>query len=315
MSKIQTEQIQSTGGATFTLPPSQGIANQYIKTDGTGNLLFAQPSKEAQTMVPIVAPEGKGIIGSIFSHSDVNQIYSTGEWSSTGPWTTYTHYSGHVDNNAIQWVNMALGDGNGASGTSESMKGNDSEAQKSRRIQFSNGNRLGHARQEFHTDNSSLSSGYGWRIMPIRNTTASPITISLYAYASNYWSGIEGCDIHVYTPNTTRYSTVTSVSATSISTSTTNARANNLTGTYSVPANTTVLVCLSSTDWYYTTYDFKDTNYFYNLTTTFTNSGIICDMRMLSSLAYSRFNLPSAGAFATSLPPLWTVTATNFGDR
>tara|TARA_A100001035_G_scaffold14074_1_gene9742 strand:- start:1885 stop:2496 length:612 start_codon:yes stop_codon:yes gene_type:complete len=43
MSKIQTNQIQHTqnGAAVFTLPTSDGSANQVIKTDGSGNLSFA----------------------------------------------------------------------------------------------------------------------------------------------------------------------------------------------------------------------------------------------------------------------------------
>lgn len=46
MSKIQANQIQHTqnGAAVFTLPTSDGSANQVIKTDGSGTLSFvAQP--------------------------------------------------------------------------------------------------------------------------------------------------------------------------------------------------------------------------------------------------------------------------------
>ena len=42
MSKIQTNQIQHTqnGAAVFTLPTSDGSANQLLKTDGSGTLSF-----------------------------------------------------------------------------------------------------------------------------------------------------------------------------------------------------------------------------------------------------------------------------------
>ena len=42
MSKIQTNTIQHTanGAAVFTLPTSDGSANQVLKTDGSGNLAF-----------------------------------------------------------------------------------------------------------------------------------------------------------------------------------------------------------------------------------------------------------------------------------
>jgi hypothetical protein len=83
-----------------------------------------------------------------------------------------------------------------------------------------------------------------------------------------------------------------------------------------VPANTTVIACLASTTAYQTTYRFKDTNYFYNLNA-IASAGVICDMRMLTSLYTSRFNLPTSGTCIGTnlLAPLWTNTATNYGDR
>ena len=43
MSKIQTNQIQHTanGASVFTLPQTDGSANQLMKTDGSGNLGWA----------------------------------------------------------------------------------------------------------------------------------------------------------------------------------------------------------------------------------------------------------------------------------
>jgi hypothetical protein len=213
---------------------------------------------------------------------------------------------------------MALGDGMAMSGTSQNMQGGDSEHQFARTLQFSNGSRLGYSRDFFHYDNTTANAGHSWRIMPIRNTTNAAITITLAAYVSNYWSeGYEGAQLAVFAPNTSTYSTVTSVTGTSIaSVTSTSGQFVNLTGTYSVPANTTVLVCLASTDQYQTTYRFKDTNYFYNLNS-IASAGIICDMRMLTSLYTSRFNLPTSGTCIGTnlLAPLWTNTATNYGDR
>ena len=39
---------------------------------------------------------------------------------------------------------------------------------------------------------------------------------------------------------------------------------------------------------YHTTYQFSDTNFFYDLHTTFSNSDIVCDMRMLTALQMAR---------------------------
>jgi hypothetical protein len=153
-------------------------------------------------------------------------------------------------------------------------------------------------------------------MMPIRNTTSASITVAVSAYASVYYSsGYDGAQLLYFTPNTSAYSTVTSVTATSVATSTTQSRQVSLTGNITVPANTTVLVCLISSDWYTTTYRFKDTNYFYNLTTTFTNAGIICDMRMLSNIAKSRFSFAYSGSFAALASGIWTTCATVYGDR
>jgi hypothetical protein len=324
MSKIIVDQIQKltpvgSGSATaFTLPATDGTAGQYMKTDGSANLGWSSMTDTNPVVISALpVPENLGMIGSVVTHTDRQQIYSTGEWTSSGPWTTYTNNSIHTDNHAIQFINMFLGDGYAMSGTSENMQGGDSEHQFARTLQFSNGSRLGYSRDFFHYDNTTDYAGHSWRIMPIRNTTGSAITVTLAAYASNYQSsGNEGAQLAVFAPNTSVYSTCTSVTGTNIASSTSNGQFINLTGTYSVPANTTVLVCLTSTDQYHTTYRFKDTNYFYNLNTTFTNAGIICDMRMLYSLHTSRFTgLGYTGAFAAQVSNIWTKTATAYGDR
>jgi len=321
MSKIIVDQIQKlTGGSTaFNLPATDGTAGQYMKTDGSANLGWSSMTNPNPTLITALpVPENLGMIGSIVTRTDRQNSYSTGDWTSSSSWTTYTNYQIHLDNSAIQFMNMALGDGYAMTGTSQIMQGGDSEHQFARTLQFSNGSRLGYSRDFFHYDNAQDYAGHSFRIMPIRNTTNAAITVTLAAYASNYWSsGYEGAQLAVFAPNTSLYSTCTSVTGTSIATVTsTSGQFNNLTGTYSVPANTTVLVCLASTDQYQTTYRFKDTNYFYNLGTTFTNPGIICDMRMLYSLHTSRFTgLGYTGAFAAQFSNLWTKTALAYGDR
>jgi len=311
MSKLVVDQLQKSGGVALTLPTTDGSNGHYMKTDGSGNLTFgAGPDS-----ISLVAPEGKGIVGSIVSHTDRQNTYSSGEWSSSGPWTTYTNYQAHTDNHLIQFINMALGDGLGSDGSSNEFIG-DFEGGLNRQLQFANGNRLGYKRDLFHYDNDQNYPGHSFRIMPIRNTTNAAITVSVSGYCSDYWSsGHEGAQLFMLTPTAGLYSAVTGVTGTSLATNTGSTRQTNLSGNISIPANTTVLACLTSTDQYQTTYRFKDTNFFYNLNTTFNNSGIICDMRMLSSLFQSRFNMTYAGSASGIIKKIWTDTALNYGDR
>lgn len=316
MSKIVVDQVQKSGGTAFTLPTVDGSSGQFMATDGAGNLGFASPNiPSIPTWLPL-APEGKGIVGSVVSSTQRNNIYSTPEWSSTGPsGSNFTNNALHQDPNMIQFMTMLLGDGLSNAGTSQGYLG-DSEGALNRQLQFSNGNRLGYRRDQFYYDNATSYGGHSWRVMPIRNTSNAGISVALAGYTSDYWSaGYEGSQLLVIAPNTSTYSTVTSVTGTSIGTTSNSSEQNALTGNFTVPANTTVLVVLSNTHSYQTTYRFKDTNYFYNLGTTFTSSSIICDMRMLSSLYMSRFNLTYTASGLTELAKLWTVTATNFGDR
>jgi hypothetical protein len=317
MSVIITDQIQKPGGAAFTLPIVNPIANQFLQTDGQGNLSFQQPTLTPPGVPSLVAPEGVGNIGSIVTHTDRSNIYSTGEWTSSGPWTTYTSNQSHQDNNAIQYLNMQFGDGIGASnGTTENWFA-DAENELPRRLQFANGNRMGFSRDVFHYDNSTSDTGHSFRMMPVRNTTSSAISVTLSAYCSVYYSsGNDGAQLFCFIPNTSLYSTVTSVTGTSLAASTTSSRQVNLTGSVTVPANTTILVCLVSGDWYNTTYRFKDHNFFVDLNGTFANPGIICDMRMLTNIAKSRFtSMGTSGAFSSQAATIWTTCATIYGDR
>jgi len=322
MSKLVVDTIQRPGGAAVSFPIADGTAGQYLKTDADGSLYFGSAYTYPSLSGPLVAQEGKGIIGSVSSYSDRYNTYSTPQWTSTGPsGDAYYGYTSYADPNLIQFINMALGDGK-PQGTTEGFIGDDDRGSGSRTLMFTTGSRLGYKRDRLCWNNNTSYAGHTFRIMPLRNTSAAAISVDLYARCTDYWSaGYEGTNLFVLTPNTSTYSTVTTVSSTNIAQSqtTTNTTGVNLTGTVSIPANTTVLVCLVSSTSYQTTYRFKDTNYFYYLNSsyTFANSNIICDMRMLTSLYTSYFNLPNSGNCVGTgiLAPLWTKTATNFGDR
>ena len=309
--------INNTASA-FNIPATDGTAGQYMKTDGSRNLGWDSMTYTGpQSITAIPMQEGKGIIGSIVTHTDRQNSYSSEEWT-TGPWTTFYNYAIHADNHAIQFWNMVLGDGfaNRTDTTTNRMHGSDSEHQFARTLQFAAGRRLGYGRDFFHYDNATGYAGHSWRVMPVRNTTASPITITISARASDYTeSGHEGSCIAVFEPDTTKYSTVTSVTGTQVAYSTTSSQNLNLSGTYTIPANKTVLVCLTSTDCYMTTYRFRDTNYFYNLESIFP-TGVICDLRMLYNLHSSRFvDLKYTDSFTPQISAIWKQCAVNYGDR
>ena len=321
MSKLIVDTIQRSGGASLTLPTVDGSASQFVKTDASGNLSFGATYNFLSTGTNTVATESKGMFGSISSHTYRQNIYSTGEWSSTGPsGGAYYNYAAYNDPNLIQFVNMCLGDGTGdAATTTGNYLGDDDRGSGARALMFSNGNRLGYKRDMLMWDNSTSNGGHSFRMMPLRNPTSSAITITLSAYVTDYYtSGYEGTNLFVITPNTSTYSTVTSITTSSLGTSQTSTGMNgtSLSSTYSVPANTTVIACLASTTAYQTTYRYKDTNYFYNVNA-IASAGVICDMRMLTSLYTSKFNLPNSGTCIGTnvLAPLWTKTATNYGDR
>ena len=271
------------------------------------------------SVVGLLAPEGINNIGSLFTHSDMSNQY-TNAWTSSGPWTTFQGYAAYTDNSLIQWINMALGDGYGNSGRTDVLIG-DSQRDYSRTVEWTNGNRVGHYRDSgWQGSNNSTWSGMGFRMMPLRNTTSLSVTVPVSAYATAGASaGYNTVCLFTLTPNSSKYSTTTVVNSLLLyQQSAANANYNTGAQNITIPANTTIIVCLSSGDLYGTTSRFVEGSFFYDLNNTCTASnGVICDMRMLTSLQNSRFNLPYnvAAAGNSVLAPLWTMTATNYGDR
>lgn len=334
MTKIVTDQLQRREGAEFTLPLKDGVAGQPMLTDGKGNLYFQPPVTTtaggtvalADKDIPgLVAPEGKGIVGRIISadawnnHTYNNQY---GDPSSGANWTTYYNYSAYSDNSATQFLNMLTGDGMGDEGSSELILGNRSQNTTGRTLQFSNGNRLGHDFHLHYQRNNQSYPGYTFACMPVRNTSNSNISVPFYTMTSNYWSaGYEGRNLFYFQPTQAnwgkKYSEVTAIEGVNVSQSgysSSNVQQSQ-SGNITIPANTTILVCQTNSHYYYTTYQYNDMNYFYNINSSFSNSSIICDMRMLSALHKSRFKMTYAGAVASIGNKIWNVCGKDFGDR
>lgn len=307
MSKIVVDQIQKSGGAAFSLPTTDGTAGQIMVTDGAGNLSFAEPPSDS-----IVPEDSSLVIGSVFTASARGNIYSTGEWSSSGPNSTYQNATAAGSNATYTHMsfNMFLGDGY-PGGTSQIMYSGDFRGLEYRDILYSSNDRLGHNYRElFYYENNNSYSGVSWHVMPVRNTTGSPITRSLSFMFSSY-DTYNGAALGYYTPNASTYAATTGGTWTQPYTNT----SNTITSTSSsitIPANTTVLVMLVTSHNYQTTYYFKESSMFYGLNSFF-GTGLVCDLRMLEALA--KLRTPSA-TYTTSAPhEIYTGCAAVYGDR
>lgn len=306
MSKIIVDQIQKSGGAVLTLPTADGTAGQFIKTDGAGVLAF-------QTPTTVLTPtDTSNIFGSVFTASARGNIYSTGEWTSSGPNSTYQNATAAGTNATythMSW-NMFLADGY-PDGTTQIMYANDFRGLENRQKFYANNNRLGvNQRELFYYNNDTSYGGVSWHVLPVRNTTASSITKSLSYMYSSYDTG-NGAALGYYTPNAATYAATSGGTWTQPFTST----SSTITATSSsivIPANTTVLVMLVTSHNYQTTYYFKESSMFYGLGTFF-SSGLVCDLRMLEAL--STLRTPSS-SYTTSYPhEIYTGCAAVYGDR
>ena len=311
-SPVTTDGSGQLGFHSFPLPATAGTAGQYLTTDGTS------PSWGGIDNSPLPAEnDSNDIIGTVVTESSQGNGYSTGAWTSSGPYTTYRHDQYFSDtNSALQGWNMFLGDGAPAGSTEIFYSDNTSNNQQ-RVLQYSNNERVGYNyRFNYYYQNNTSYGGLTWRWLPIRNKSASDINVTIYAYASTY-STYCGCALGYYTPSNsggeTTYSTVTGGTFTQLGSYTSSSTNYSMSGTVTVPAGKTVLVGCLSGHYYTTTYTFVDTNYFYNLGTTFSDSDIICDLRILNGMHLARCNHHSTSS--GDMYRIYGHVADLYGDR
>jgi hypothetical protein len=319
--KIIVDQISTSGGQSFSFPSSDGTSGQYLKTDGSGNLSFITLTAPATPTDNIAPPESALVYGSIYTESArQNGVQYSSYWTTSGPYTTYRHEygTGYETNSTNQAWNMFLGDGYPDTGsTGSKFWAGDYNGHAQRRLQFANNQRTGHAKFYKYQYNGTSYGGCTWRVMPIRNTTNSPITTTVYFEYISY-STYAGASCGYFTPSGTGtlYSQQTGGTWSSgFTTSSTNGSFYNpdvSSMSVTVPANTTVLVMLNTTHAYYTTYRFYDANAFYNLSTTF-STGLVCDLRMLYALQHCR---SVNNTYSTAYPhQIYNACAVSYGDR
>lgn len=335
MSKLVVDQVQKSGGPALTLPTaSAGAANSLMVSDASGNLTFSTlgnllPAGVSGSQLttdgsgnlsfskaPVLPNDNPLIIGTVATSSARGNVYSTGEWSSSGPNSTYQNATAAGSNTTythMSW-NMLLGDGAAsASSTTQNFFSHDYTGEYHRTLHYATNGRVGDWEKtwEYYENNTSYG-GVTWRVLPIRNTTSSPITTTVYFGYSAY-DTYNGAACGVFTPSGTGTNYAAQTGGTwSQGFSQTGSTMTTSSISVVIPANTTILVMLISSHNYMTTYYYDDCNMFYNLTATFT-TGLVCDLRMLNTLAMARS--PSA-TNSTSYPhEMYTACASIYGDR
>jgi hypothetical protein len=299
--------VGSTAGvlshSPVSMPAADGTAGQVVKTDGSGTLGFT-------TIEGGTVPDDNILsIGMVVSSSARRNLYSTGDWASTGPSTTYYNRLSDAASIYMAW-NMLLGDGRPDETTAMDSNddrmfysGDDGE-QLHREMIFAHNRRLGHN-----------YGGITISCIPIRNHASSGSTNVSLKVSRSGGSNYGGTGIVYYTPtysSGTNYANATGGAWTTLEASTSSTDYVNYTATIPVAAGTTVLVMMTSNHRYMTTYRFKDTHVYYDLHTAFA-SDIKCDQRMLNSLWQGR--QPAAAYNAGTPYELYTTCASLFGDR
>lgn len=296
----------------FSLPTGTGSNGQTLATDGSGGTSWAPAPGNLPNHT-----DSNNIIGTVVTTTGQENSYGTGDWSSSGPWTTYRHDNFFSANtNWIQGWNMFMSDGHPNSTSNDKFWSNNTGYDLHRETQFAANLRVGYSHKDhYHNDNQSTYGGFSWRCLPIRNGSSSAISVTVAARASSY-STYSGCSLGYFTPSYssgTNYANVTGGSWTQIASYNSNDDAYNMSGSISIPAGTTVLVFCNAARAYRTSYRFMDTNYFYNLNTTFSSNDIYCDMRMLQTLAEGRCTHMAQTTDSTFY--IYNHCANLFGDR
>jgi hypothetical protein len=166
-------------------------------------------------------------------------------------------------------------------------------------------------------------STIGTQILPIRNKSGSPITITVYYEFSAQYGDAGGSRIFYIEPNATTYSATTGVTYTSVATygpyqdaDSTNIGFNGTSVT--VPAGKTILLVVVNTFRATSSYQHNGINKLFNLATTFSNASIVCDLRMVDTLAYAP--LVSMGynrniGTGQEIYKIWNYCGTLHGNR
>tara|TARA_R110000803_G_scaffold198735_1_gene262587 strand:- start:303 stop:1160 length:858 start_codon:yes stop_codon:yes gene_type:complete len=278
------------------------------------NSFVVQGPAGAAAFDKIVPADSEGIIGSVVTTSARQNVYSTGQWDATGPWTTY-HQSWNTADSRTQGWNMFMGDGR-PNTTSDYLYSNDGDSSPMRKLEYAHGDRMGwHYRDFNYHDNANGNyAGVTWRCVPVRNSTDATITRNFRTLLSSIQGTYAGSAIHAFTPSGdgSLYSGVTGGDWINVWRGGDDGYSERF-GDITVAAKSTVLVMVCSSHKYHTSYQFKDSNMCINLDEFFTG-GLVCDLRMLAALATVRAGQEDAYNKATP-EAIYPLCASNYGDR
>jgi hypothetical protein len=311
MGKLIVDQIQKPGGSVFTLPSTASAGAVF--SDSSGNLSISS--------VKISPVEGSVIGMVVTSSAQANTYGAISQWTSDGPGSQVyqARYVGNTSSDSYStysaW-NMLMGDGT-PTGTTERMFAYNRNGDILRKLYYANNKRLGHMRDVNYYDQNTTDNytGITISVLPVRNTTSSSITRTFSFYHSSDYSSYGGGALAVYTPtNNVAYSEVIGGTWSQSYTYTSSSNQAGGSASVAIPANTTVLLVLASSHNYSTTHKFVDVHYYYNLDTPIDGTSIICDLRMLNTLATNR-NSGNTGPFSLAMPNYYTQCAQQFGDR
>jgi hypothetical protein len=314
MAKIIVEQVQGgNSGDALTLPTADGTAGQFMKTDGSGALSFG-----TLVVAGFPADDNDLMIGMVMSSSARDNVYSTGQWTSSGPNSTYYNDLHDASARTQAW-NMMLGDGKPQAAVSENLfYSNDQVGQFHREKIFAHNRRIGHSYRSLHyepNDTSQSYAGVTFSCMPIRNKGSSSVDVAISTKRSCGSNDYGGSGVMYYTPTggSGPYAATTGGGWTVLNSYTSNDGDYKATYTVPVPAGRTVLLFMTSAHRYETTYQFKDTHAYAELQTMFTHADIQCDLKMLEALYSCR--QPAAIYNASTPYEMYTSCATCYGDR
>jgi hypothetical protein len=296
----------ASGVPVFTLADKdKTITNDGVNLIWTPRDVFAgREIIDGVTLAPIVAS-----MFSVFSRQGAYSSMATGNTSPAAPQLIPAGSQGATD--AMQLLNIAMGDGYGASGSATQPWLMDDTGGMNRRLEYAAGLRLGHRRTFYSMNNPTSYPPIGIRIMPVRNNSAVSKNITLNFAHSAY---SEGAALYVGTPTTGLYSAAAAVAWTVPYTYSGSIYETTGSTTITIPPNTTVLIMLANTMQYQTTNMFQDINYFYGLNTTFSDPAIQVDMRMLTMLAHAR--LPANYSYSSNeAHKVYNQCAKIYGDR
>ena len=249
-----------------------------------------------------------------------NAMMGNYSWYNSDDWTNfYTYMTGTQPWDAERAFWHALG---GYRRQNESMKTYWSAAYK--RLDWGTNNQTGISNSRMHTYPQNTSYGpFGSRVMFIRNMhPTSARNVSVWFLNSNRWaSGYDGAGLQVGIPNTSLYSTATTINWSNLATRTgANDTNNGISGTFSLPAKTTAVVLGCNTFYYWTdtgnNYHWDENNAFYNLQGTYgSDYWIQPDMRL--TMAAWSFSEHNNGNYTSTIDSykVWNQAATLYGDR